>query len=192
MVWLNYSAFTKPLCLTAVLSVLLALVVPAHAGEEIWLLVDTKSKVIRVKQGQETKAEYKHISIGRNGVASDKVRGDNKTPLGIYRIGWLNPNSQFHRFYGFNYPSRVDAARGLRKGLIDTKTYQRLFDADVLDRIPDQTTRLGGQIGIHGLGSADPEIHKALDWTRGCIALTNNQINSLGIWIKKGTVVVIR
>jgi len=91
-----------------------------------------------------------------------------------------------------NYPSRVDAKRGLQKGLIDRSTYQRLFDADLLDQVPDQTTLLGGQIGIHGIGKADAEIHRTMNWTRGCIALTDSQINSLGAWIKKGTVVVIR
>lgn len=192
MIPMNHSAFVKPLQMFTALLVILSLFTPAHAAEEIWLLVDTKSKVISVKQGQATKAEYKKIAIGRKGAATNKIRGDNKTPLGIYRIGWFNPDSQFHRFYGFNYPSRVDAIRGLQKGLINSGTYKRLLDADLLDRIPDQSTRLGGQIGIHGLGSADPKIHDLFDWTRGCIALTNSQINSLGAWIKKGTVVVIR
>lgn len=192
MVRAQFTAFGKPPGLAAVLLFLWAIALPAQAAEEIWLLVDTQSKVLSVKQGRQTKAEYKNLSIGRRGTTEFKIRGDNKTPLGIYRIGWFNPSSQFHRFYGFNYPSRVDASRGLRSGLIDSETYQRLFEADVLDRIPDQGTRLGGQVGIHGLGSADPEIHKLFDWTKGCIALTNSQINSLGAWIQKGTVVVVR
>ena len=192
MVCMNYSAPNKRLHWAFFLFVALVFLIPAHADEEVWLLVDTKMKVIRVKQGKETKAEYANISIGRNGAATDKIRGDLKTPLGIYRIGWINPNSHFHKFFGVNYPSRVDAKRGLQKGLIDRSTYQRLFDADLLDTVPDQTTVLGGQIGIHGIGGADPEIHRTMNWTRGCIALTDSQINSLGAWIKKGTVVVIR
>jgi murein L,D-transpeptidase YafK len=174
------------------LLILISIWFPVHADEEVWLLVDTKSNVIAVKQGKETKAEYNNIAIGQSGAGSDKVRGDYKTPLGIYRIGWINPKSQFYKFYGVNYPSRMDAKRGLQNGLIDKKTYQRLSDADLLDQVPDQNTKLGGQIGIHGIGEADPEIHKAMNWTRGCIAVTDSQINSLGAWIKKGTVVVIR
>ncbi|MGH8547546.1 MAG: L,D-transpeptidase family protein [Methylococcales bacterium] len=192
MVRMNYSAFVTPFQWAIGLLVLLNLFSSAHADEEVWLLVDTKHRVISVKQGKDTKAEYNNISIGRNGAAPDKIRGDYKTPLGIYRIGWINPQSNFHRFYGVNYPSRMDAKRGLQNGLIDRGTYQRLFDADLLDRVPDQTTPLGGQIGIHGIGSADPEIHRTTNWTRGCIALTDSQLNSLGAWIKKGTVVVIR
>lgn len=187
-----YSAFIRSIRFAACMLILLTISASAQADEEIWLLVDTKHRLISVKQGKETKAEFNDISIGRNGAASNKIRGDYKTPLGIYRIGWVNPNSQFYRFYGVNYPSRMDAKRGLQSGLIDRTTYQRLFDADLLDRVPDQTTPLGGQIGIHGIGSADPEIHKITNWTQGCIALTDTQINSLGAWIKKGTVVVIR
>jgi murein L,D-transpeptidase YafK len=189
---MNYSAFIRPLRWLIGILVLLGVFSSAHADEEVWLLVDTKQRVISVKQGKNTKAEYSDISIGRNGAAVDKIRGDYKTPMGIYRIGWINPRSHFHRFFGVNYPSRTDAKRGLQNGLIDRTTYQRLFDADLLDRVPDQSTPLGGQIGIHGIGSADPEIHRMTNWTRGCIALTDSQINSLGAWIKKGTVVVIR
>ncbi len=192
MIQMNEYALIGSLRSMLGLLILISLSVPGYADEEVWLLVDTQSKVIRVKQGAETKAEYNNISIGQNGAAADKVRGDEKTPLGIYRIGWVNSNSRFYRFYGFNYPSRWDAQRGLKKGLINPETYQRIFNADLLDRIPDQTTALGGQIGIHGIGSADADIHKSMNWTRGCIALTNNQINSLGAWISTGTVVVIR
>ncbi|MGR9106018.1 MAG: L,D-transpeptidase family protein [Gammaproteobacteria bacterium] len=189
---MNDLAFVRPRWLIMVCFIALNLLVPVRAQEEIWLLVDTQSRVINVKQGKETKATFDNIAIGRSGAGTDKIRGDNKTPLGIYRIGWINPRSKFHRFFGVNYPSRADAERGLQKGLIDRITYQRLFDADLLDRIPDQTTALGGQIGIHGIGSADPEIHRTMNWTRGCIAVTDRQINSLGAWVKTGTVVVIR
>lgn len=189
---MNDFVFARLLRYTSSLFLLFTLTLPVYAEEEIWLLVDTQSKRLLVKQGTTTKAEYNNISIGQNGVASNKVRGDKKTPLGIYRIGWINFKSRYYRFYGFNYPSRIDARRGLKNGLIDQKTYQRLFDADLLDQIPDQSTILGGQVGIHGIGSADPEIHRTMNWTRGCIALTNDQISSLGAWIGTGTVVVIR
>lgn len=192
MIRMNDVGSGKAVWLLAVLFLVVTVSFPTLADEEIWLLVDTKSKVISVKKGKETKAEFKNISIGRNGAGTDKIRGDYKTPLGIYRVGWINPKSRFHKFYGVTYPSRVDAKRGLKKGLIDTATYQSLLASDLLDQVPSQSTRLGGQIGIHGIGSADPEIHKAMNWTRGCIAVTDSQINRLGTWIKKGAVVVIR
>ncbi len=162
------------------------------AEDEIWLLIDTNTKVLNVMQGDSIKAVYKNIAIGRNGADRNRIRGDNKTPLGIYRIGWVNDHSKFHKFYGVNYPSRIDARRALGQGLIDHATFEDLIRADLFDRVPRQDTALGGQIGIHGLGSADPYIHKTMDWTRGCVAMTDEQIDSLARWIKKGAVVVIR
>lgn len=50
---------------------------------------------------------------------------------------------------------------------------------------------IGGQIGIHGLGAGDKEIHKVFNWTHGCIALTNEQIDQLTRWVGKGTVVKV-
>ncbi len=162
------------------------------AEDEVWLLIDTKSKILNVMQGSKIKAVYKNIAIGRNGADKNRVKGDNKTPLGIYRIGWVNNQSKFHKFYGVNYPSRIDARRGLGRGLIDHSTFEDLVRADLFDTVPRQDTALGGQIGIHGLGAADPYIHRIMDWTRGCVAMTDEQIDSLGRWIKKGAVVVIR
>ena len=159
---------------------------------EIWVRIDTKARLLNVMQGDQVKAVYKNIAIGRNGADKNRIRGDNTTPLGIYRIGWINNKSKFHKFFGVNYPSRMDARRALGQGLIDHETYEELVGADLLDRVPRQDTILGGQIGIHGLGSADPFIHETMDWTRGCIALTDQQIDSLDGWIKKGAVVVIR
>jgi hypothetical protein len=51
---------------------------------------------------------------------------------------------------------------------------------------------LGGQIGIHGLGRADPRLHEMADWTRGCVAVTNEQIDILRRHVYIGMAVVIR
>jgi L,D-peptidoglycan transpeptidase YkuD (ErfK/YbiS/YcfS/YnhG family) len=51
---------------------------------------------------------------------------------------------------------------------------------------------LGGQIGIHGLGSGDIKVHEVFDWTHGCIALTNSQIDHLSQLVDTGTVVKIK
>jgi lipoprotein-anchoring transpeptidase ErfK/SrfK len=59
-------------------------------------------------------------------------------------------------------------------------------------RTPPQNTPLGGRLGIHGIGRANPAIHKAINWTDGCVALTNQQIRQLSPWVQVGTRVVIR
>ena len=64
--------------------------------------------------------------------------------------------------------------------------------AHELHQTPPQNTPLGGQIGIHGLGHANEKIHQVFDWTHGCIALTNPQIDQLSQWVDTGTVVKIK
>ena len=61
-----------------------------------------------------------------------------------------------------------------------------------MGKTPPQDTPLGGQIGIHGIGNGDQDIHHNYNWTNGCIALTNEQIDQLGKWIKPGVLVNIR
>ena len=120
------------------------------------------------------------------------LTGDDTTPLGSYRIGWINKKSRYQLFFGLSYPSMHDARRALFLSAIDVETYRSLVRADISKRVPPQHTALGGGIGIHGLGRADSQIHSAMNWTHGCIALTNEQIDGLSRWAKKGIVVTIR
>ena len=161
-------------------------------AQDIWVLVETEPRMLKVMQGNEELDVFPHVAIGRHGSDFEKAHGDKKTPLGEYRIGWVNENSKFHRFLGLTYPNIDNAKRAYRTGLIGEETVRSIMRAEMEESVPPQNTPLGGQIGIHGLGSADLEIHQAFDWTSGCIALTNEEIDRLSKWIKKGTVVVIR
>ncbi len=162
------------------------------AEKDTWLLVETRPHLLTVMEGDKPVEVFEKIAIGRRGFGYQKARGDDKTPLGNYRIGWVNENSRYRRFYGFAYPNRANAERAHQSGLIGDNTYHAILRADAGAEIPPQDTPLGGQIGIHGLGSADPHVHRIFDWTHGCIAMTNEQIDRLGNWIRKGTLVVVR
>lgn len=172
----------------------LALPVAPVFGEtlDVWLLVETQPRMLKVMQGESELEVFPHVAIGRHGADFEKARGDKKTPLGEYRIGWVNENSKFHRFLGLTYPNIDNAKRAYREGMIGEETVRTIMRAEMEESIPPQDTPLGGQIGIHGLGAADREIHDAFDWTSGCIALTNEEIDRLAKWIRKGTLVVIR
>ena len=163
-----------------------------YADSDIWLLVDTKARKIEVKKGDQTVETLSQIAIGRGGAGLKSHRGDNITPFGNYRIGWIGEKSSFKRFFGLTYPSTEDAEHALRQGKIDQMTYYRIVSAHQNNQIPPQNTPLGGQIGIHGLGRADERVHKAFDWTHGCIALTNGQIDHLSHLVDTGTVVKIK
>ncbi len=164
----------------------------AWAKNNVWLLVDTKELKIEVKQGEKTIDIIDGIAIGQSGAGQKMHRGDNITPSGDYRIGWVGEKSVFHRFFGLNYPSVKDAEAALRKGIIDKITYSEIMNAHLYNGIPPQSTILGGRIGIHGLGRADEKIHRSMNWTHGCIAMTNKQIDHLSQWIDTGTLVKIK
>jgi murein L,D-transpeptidase YafK len=164
----------------------------ASAKDDIWLLVDTSAQKIEIKKGDKTLETINDIAIGRGGSGLKTHRGDNVTPSGEYRIGWVGEKSAFHRFYGLTYPSMHDAENALKFGIINQGTYNRILQAHKYRQIPPQNTPLGGQIGIHGLGHANEKIHKTMNWTHGCIAMTNSQIDHLSRWLEPGTVVKIK
>lgn len=162
------------------------------AQENIWLLVDTQKLSLSINQGNKTLEVLENIAIGKRGAGFKKRVGDEVTPLGDYKIGWIDRRSAYHLFMGLNYPSSDNAEQALQQGLINQDHYQAIVTAARHDRIPPQNTPLGGKIGIHGLGRADLDIHKSMNWTRGCIALTNPQIMRLSRWVSEGTVIKIR
>ncbi|MFA6052891.1 MAG: L,D-transpeptidase [Methylobacter sp.] len=164
----------------------------AVADDDVWLLVDTTALKIEVKKGEKTLETINDIAIGRGGAGAKRHRGDNVTPFGSYRIGWVGQKSSFRKFFGLTYPSPEDAEKALGQGIINQGTYNSIVTAHRYHQIPPQNTPLGGRIGIHGLGRADEKIHKSMNWTHGCIALTNGQIDHLSQWIDKGTVVKIK
>jgi murein L,D-transpeptidase YafK len=164
----------------------------ASAIDGVWLLIDTNALKIEVKKGEQTVDIIEGIAIGQSGVGQKTRRGDNVTPSGEYRIGWVGDRSTFHRFFGLNYPSPQDAEYGLRKGIIDKYTYSDIVHAHLYGQVPPQNTPLGGRVGIHGLGSASLKIHQTMNWTHGCIAMTDSQIDHLSQWINTGTLVKIK
>jgi murein L,D-transpeptidase YafK len=162
------------------------------AGEAVSLHIDTEKLTLEVKRGSEILAVMENISIGRNGAGTKKRVGDDVTPIGTYKIKWINNKSRFYKFYGFNYPSANNAKEAFEHGRLDNYSYKAVVKAHKRNRVPPQYTPIGGQIGIHGLGAGDKKVHKLYNWTHGCIALTNKQIDKLSRWIGKETVVKIK
>ncbi len=164
----------------------------AASKSDIWLLVDTSKLTLDVKLGNVSLVQFKNIAIGRNGSGFKKRRGDDTTPLGTYKISWINKKSRYKLFFGFNYPSKENAQKAFKLGLLEPVSYKKIINAHKYHQVPPQNTSLGGMIGIHGLGSADKTIHETMNWTHGCIALNNTQIEQLKQWVKIGTIVVVR
>lgn len=82
------------------LLVVLAFLTTSHSvsANEIWVDVDTKDYTLSVMQGNKVQLVFNNVSIGRYGTTWSKVTKDDKTPLGKFKIGWINEKSRFHRF----------------------------------------------------------------------------------------------
>lgn len=175
---------------------LLFLLLTPRAGADdedaLWLLVDTASRTLSVIQGRQVLQSYDNISIGRGGTTGQKLQGDGKTPLGEYHVTRVSYDSPFYLFIGLDYPSISQAKDAFQTGIIDQKQFSAIMYAHRQKQEPPQRTPLGGYIGIHGIGEGDPQIHETLNWTSGCIALTDRQMEDLETWVYIGMRVVIR
>ena len=163
------------------------------AGQDtIRILIDTKALTLKVMQGDQETLTLSNIAIGRYGTDSDRRRGDNKTPLGHFTIAWITDDTPYYRFFGFRYPSKEYAERAFRAGHLDKTSWDEIRWAFSSGRLPPQDTVLGGNLGIHGTGGGDIYVHEQYNWTNGCVALTNDQIDRLTGWVRIGTPVEIR
>jgi len=163
------------------------------AGEsDTWVLIDIGKMNLSVLQGDIVKRRYKNISIGRGGSTAEKKQDDGKTPLGEFHIVRMTTDTPFHRFFGLDYPDLERAKRARQAGTINQTRYAAIRRAIQTRQIPPQETALGGYIGIHGIGEGSVVIHEDFNWTKGCVALTNAQIDDLSNWLRIGTKVVIR
>lgn len=164
----------------------------ADGGTGPWVLVDSKKQTLSVIKDGEIQVRFYGIAIGRGGIGPVRTRGDAKTPIGEFRVTWINPDSQYTLFFGLDFPNLDYATRALAQQLIDEDEFIAIKRALMEQRTPPQNTRLGGNIGIHGVGRhGNARIHEGFNWTDGCVALTDQQIQVLAHWVTLGTKVII-
>ncbi|RYG10111.1 MAG: hypothetical protein EOO07_22715 [Chitinophagaceae bacterium] len=123
-----------------------------------YLLVEKSRQTMKAYTGNKLIKTYR-ISVGKNAVGHKVYEGDQKTPEGIYTINDRNPNSGYHKNLGVSYPNNIDREK-----------------AKQLGKSP------GGDIKIHGLRNGlgfIKKLHRAFNWTNGCIALTDNEVDEL-------------
>jgi len=130
----------------------------------------SKRELLAYSNGQLQKT-YK-ISLGRQPIGAKEIEGDKKTPEGIYLINDKNPNSGYYKNLGISYPDKDDIENAIRFG-----------------------KPAGGDIKIHGIRNRIGFIgkfHRWFDWTLGCIAVTNEEIDELYRAVKIGTLIEIK
>ena len=171
---------------------LLVFAAPLTAEEPRWILVETDRQTLTLMIGERREVAIPDISIGRFGTTWAKRKGDRKTPLGEFRIAWIKRDSRFHRFLGLDYPNLDHARQAYKEGLLTAENWNAIRLASSSAGLPLQDTVLGGQIGLHGIGEGDSSVHEQFNWTNGCVAMTNEQIDLVLNWVSVGTRVVIR
>jgi len=112
------------------------------------------------------------IALGRVPEGPKRCEGDMKTPEGKYVVSGRNPHSQYHLSLRVSYPNAQDRREASRLGCSP-----------------------GGDIMIHGLPNSWGRIgavHTAVDWTRGCVAVTDAEVEEIWKLVEDGTPVEIR
>lgn len=106
------------------------------------------------------------IRLGFAPVGHKQIEGDGKTPEGLYHINRRNPNSQFHLSLGISYPNDADRAK-----------------AKELGKSPGGDIFIHGQKSFFAMGKGD--------WTWGCIAVSNRQMEQVYAMVRTGTPIQI-
>ena len=143
------------------------------------ILIKKKERKLQIFDGEKLIKTYS-ISLGFAPEGDKEIEGDGKTPEGDFYIFGKNPESAFFLSLGVSYPNIEDAERGLKKGLITQEEYDEIVKAINEKTMPSQKTKLGGEIYIHGGGCQ-------ADWTAGCMALNNEEMQEVFEAIEVGT-----
>jgi murein L,D-transpeptidase YafK len=135
------------------------------------ILVEKSARRLTVFANGSKLKEYR-VALGRNPVGAKEEEGDMKTPEGFYKIDSRNPQSDYHLALHVSYPSEEDTAGAMARGL-----------------------NAGFDIMIHGIRNGGGWIgafHRLRDWTAGCIAMTDEEIEELWRVTSDGTPIEIR
>lgn len=145
------------------------------------LVVWKKQRVLQVVRGDRVLRTYR-VSLGITPEGRKELRGDGRTPVGVYTIYEKRPSDRFRRFLALSYPDSTDADRAFDAGRISADTWADIWLASKRGERPRWDTPLGGFVGIHGTGgrsSRQARLRQLSDWTDGCIALSDRDIEDL-------------
>ena len=143
---------------------------PAVPGPVDLIRVDKSDRLMSVYRHGRIVREFR-VALGRGGPGPKQRQGDGRVPEGAYRITAHNPRSAFYLSLRIGYPTAGQVAAAARLGV-----------------------KPGGDIMIHGLPNGRGSIgsrHTLVDWTEGCVAVTNAEIEWLYKAVRDGTPVEI-
>lgn len=143
----------------------------SRINQDYSIIVDKFSRKLVLYYNGEPLISYK-AELGKNWVGDKRIRGDKATPEGMYRITkkFLHDSTTYYKALLLDYPNEEDTA---------------IFEGMIAKGQLPKNAKIGGMIEIHGNGG------KGSDWTAGCIALTDREMDSLFTKVKIGTRVTI-
>lgn len=135
------------------------------------VVVEKGARRLTLYRGGEALKTYR-VSLGAAPAGHKEREGDERTPEGRYVLDARKENSAFHRALHVSYPDSADVARAAARG-----------------------ESPGGAIMVHGLPNRAPflgRLHRLADWTDGCIAVTNREMDEIWRAVPVGTPIEIR
>lgn len=162
-------------------------------ASEYQIFISKSNRELIVKKENQVIKHF-NIAVGKGGRGTKIQQGDNKTPVGKYYVIDFKKSDAFFYFIQLNYPNLFDAWYGYKNNIINADEFKEITMAYKNNEKPPQNTNLGGYIGIHGIGETNREkinIHQIWDWTKGCIAITNEEIIDIKKYVTIGMPVTI-
>ena len=135
------------------------------------VVVEKAARTLKLYSGGTMLRTYR-ISLGRAPTGPKQRAGDGRTPEGIYRLDYRKLDSSFHRALHISYPSASDSLAARERGV-----------------------EPGGLIMVHGMKNGLGWVgraHRLVDWTDGCVAVTNAEIEEIVRRVPDGTPVESR
>jgi len=130
------------------------------------VVVRKSARVLELYQADSLLKSYA-VSLGSDPLGPKRAEGDGRTPEGTYVLDYRKSDSSFHRALHISYPSASDTAQATANGL-----------------------NPGGSIMVHGLPNGLGflgRLHRYFDWTEGCVAVTNREIEEIWAAVADGT-----
>lgn len=143
----------------------------AAAAQANRVIIEKQRHLLSLYDGDTLLHQYR-VAIGRGPAGPKHCQGDDKTPEGEYSISLRVEHSAAHRALRISYPNPADRSEAHKLGC-----------------------KTGGDIMIHGLMNGYGWIgaqHRHVDWTRGCVAVTNEEMDEIWRLVPKGTKVIIK
>ena len=148
---------------------------PPPPREITEIRIDKSDHRLELVAGGEVVKSYR-VAIGSGGAGPKRFEGDATTPVGTYRVTGRF-KGLFHQFMVVSYPNEEDR--------------RRYAELKASGEVPPGRG-VGHSIGIHGVGQKDAQgVHKERDWTLGCIALDDAEIDEVSRLVKDNTRIVI-